>query len=38
MMLKKMSKNLKIKATNSAKQLAYKMMWREEIPKRKRRV
>ena len=38
MMLKKISKNLKSKATNSTKQLVYKMIWRENIPKRKRRI
>lgn len=37
-MLKRMSKSLKSKATNSTKQLVYKMIWREETPKRKRRV
>lgn len=37
-MLKKMSKNLKSKATNSTKQLVYKMLWKENIPKRKRQV
>lgn len=37
-MLKKISKNLKSKATNSTKQLVYKTVWKEEVPKRKRRV
>lgn len=37
-MLKKIYKNLKSKATNSTKQLIYKMIWKEAVPKRKRRI